>query len=182
MRKPRLTWLLPACLLMAVPGAWAQTITYTYDAAGRVTSAVTTGGHTVTYVYDANGNRTQKVISGGTGGPNAGPTAVADTQSWPVIVGGGYPGFPTSRNVFVLANDTDPDGDALTITAVTTPTNTAVAVIRTNGLGHCVEVTNIKTTGTTFNYTISDGHSHTATATVTLNPTREDYCPPEEFC
>lgn len=55
-------------LLLVVLGASAAdaangSVTYTYDALGRVTTASYDTGVLVIYSYDANGNRTQQVIN-----------------------------------------------------------------------------------------------------------------------
>ncbi len=66
----------------------------------------------------------------------------------------------------VLANDSDPDGDALTIVAVTQPPFGAVAI---NTGGKSLRYTKpFVFNQTTFTYTISDGRGGTATATVLL--------------
>jgi outer membrane protein OmpA-like peptidoglycan-associated protein len=66
----------------------------------------------------------------------------------------------------VLANDSDPDGDSLTIVAVTQPLSGFVAI---NADGKSLRYTTaFSFNHTTFTYTISDGHGGTATATVTL--------------
>jgi Big-like domain-containing protein len=65
----------------------------------------------------------------------------------------------------VLANDSDPDGDPLTIISVTQPANGAATI--TNGEISYQPQRGF--TGTvTFQYTISDGRGGTATATVTV--------------
>jgi outer membrane protein OmpA-like peptidoglycan-associated protein len=90
---------------------------------------------------------------------NRGPVANADAATTP---------RDTAVTIPVLANDTDPDGDTLSITAVTTPANgTAVAS------GTSVRYTpRAGFTGTdTFSYTASDGRGGTATATVTVTVT-----------
>ncbi len=165
--------------------AHAQTVNYAYDSEGRLVSAATVGGLTTTYSYDANGNRTQKVIGtgGGTnpGGGNRAPTAVADSESWGVPISGG-PGFPVSRGVMVLANDSDPDGDPLTITGVTTPTNGATASITSIGATQYVLVGNIGMSGTSLSYTISDGRGGTASAAITLSPYGYHPCPVGQIC
>ena len=88
---------------------------------------------------------------------NRPPIAVNDTAQTPVS---------TAVTIDVLANDSDPDGDPLTIFATTAPTN-----------GGSVQIVNGQIlytpfrgfTGTdTFTYTISDGRGGTATATVTV--------------
>jgi YD repeat-containing protein len=43
--------------------AVAGTVTYTYDAQGRVVKAVYSDGYTITYTYDAAGNRTAYVVT-----------------------------------------------------------------------------------------------------------------------
>ena len=66
----------------------------------------------------------------------------------------------------VLANDSDPDGDALTIVAVTQPPFGTVAI---NAGGKSLRYTKpFVFNQTTFTYTISDGRGGTATATVLL--------------
>lgn len=71
----------------------------------------------------------------------------------------------TTVNIAVLANDLDPDGDPLTITAVTQPANGTV----TNGGTSVSYRPRNGFTGTdTFTYTISDGNGNAASATVTV--------------
>jgi hypothetical protein len=67
----------------------------------------------------------------------------------------------------VLANDSDPDGDTLTVTSATQGEHGASVV---NGDGTIAYTPAAGFTGTdTFTYTISDGRGGTATATVTLS-------------
>lgn len=68
--------------------------------------------------------------------------------------------------VDVLANDSDPDGDTLTVTGNTDPANGSVV---DNGDGTFTYTPNNGFTGDdTFTYTISDGNGGTDTATVTI--------------
>ena len=88
---------------------------------------------------------------------NAGPVAVNDTSR--VACG-------ASTTINVLANDTDANGDKLTITSVSTPAKgTAVIsggnIVYTPTAGACGSTD-------TFTYSISDGKGGTATATVTV--------------
>lgn len=71
-----------------------------------------------------------------------------------------------TSTITVLTNDSDPDGNALTVTAVTQPANGTVS-INANGSIQFTPRSNF--TGTTsFTYTISDGQGGSATATVTV--------------
>ncbi len=71
-----------------------------------------------------------------------------------------------SINIAVLANDTDPDGDALTATAPTTPSSGSVAAAAGN---RYLFTPATGFTGTaTFQYTALDGRGGSATATVTV--------------
>jgi len=47
----------------AATAALAGTVTYTYDAQGRVVKAVYSDGYTITYTYDGAGNRTAYVVT-----------------------------------------------------------------------------------------------------------------------
>lgn len=90
---------------------------------------------------------------------NSAPTAVTEA----VTVA---PSAATTINV--RANDTDPDGDTLTITTVSTPTK-GTAVISN---GNIVYTANANTTGSdSFYYTVVDGYggSSTVTDTITIN-------------
>ena len=90
---------------------------------------------------------------------NQPPTATADTATV---------AKNSSANVIdVLANDTDPEGNTLTVTAVSTPTS-GTAVVGTGG-AYVTYTPNTNFTGSdTFTYTISDGHGNTATGTVSV--------------
>jgi hypothetical protein len=74
----------------------------------------------------------------------------------------------TSVNIAVLANDSDPEGDALTVTTVTQPAD-GHGTVTINADGTLTYTQTVFANGTeTFTYTISDGHDNTATATVTV--------------
>ena len=97
-----------------------------------------------------------------------------DTATVTVAVGNGAPvaaddEASTGRNrpvdIAVLANDSDPDGDALTVTETTTPADGTVIV---NDDGTVTYTPDPGFSGTdTFDYTVSDGIA-TDTATVTV--------------
>ncbi len=104
-------------------------------------------------------------ISDGTGS-DVGAVAVTVTANQaPVAVNDNFSMIkpPNTKSLFPLVNDSDPDGDTLSITAVGAPsfgsvTFNATTIFFTPGA-----------TGTaTFTYTISDGHGGTAQATVTV--------------
>jgi hypothetical protein len=73
-------------------------------------------------------------------------------------------GVPVTINV--LANDSDPDGDTLTVTAATDPANGTAVVNADNTITYTPDA---GFTGTdTFDYTVDDGNGGTDTATVTV--------------
>jgi probable HAF family extracellular repeat protein len=104
--------------------------------------------------------------SGGGGGGTANRAPVAKSDSATLAAG------VNSITINVLANDSDPDGDPLTITSTTNGTRGTTGIITVKGLQ---QVTYMATgtrpkanTKDTFTYTISDGNKGTATATVTV--------------
>lgn len=77
----------------------------------------------------------------------------------------------------LLANDSDPDGDTLALSEYTQPAFGSLTLV--NGIFTYQVNTDIPDTQATdsFQYTISDGHENTATATVTINLTGESAAP-----
>ncbi len=147
--------------VLAFPIAYAGTTGatgYTYDELGRVRSVTYSNGSTVNYTYDPAGNRTQVVHFNN----NHNPIANADSVS------------TASGSAITLdprTNDSDPDGDALTITAVGSASHGSVAFT-----GASVTYTPVGgyNGSDSFTYTISDGRGGSASATVTVtvgNPT-----------
>ena len=138
--------------------AHADGVTYTYDALGRVTGAAYSSGGQVGYQYDAASNRTQQQFTSGSGG-NQNPVANPDN----LVTMGAMVAFDPR------VNDTDINGDALTITSAGTAAHGTTNANPTN-------VTYTPATGYTgsdsFQYGISDGHGGTALGTVyvTLYP------------
>lgn len=55
--------LLAGCVLFSV-AAHAASVTYVYDALGRLSKATYSNGTVITYSYDAAGNRTSVVVTG----------------------------------------------------------------------------------------------------------------------
>jgi hypothetical protein len=73
-----------------------------------------------------------------------------------------------SATINVLANDSDPDGDTLTVTSVTQPAS-GHGTVTINANGTLTYKQTVFVNGTeTFKYTITDGFGETATATVTV--------------
>uniref|UniRef100_UPI0026030D9D HYR domain-containing protein n=1 Tax=uncultured Christiangramia sp. TaxID=503836 RepID=UPI0026030D9D len=99
------------------------------------------------------------------GAENDAPVAVDDSAST---------SEDTPVQIDVLDNDSDPDGDELTITEVTQPGN-GTAVINTDGTVTYSPNENFNGTDT-FEYTISDGNGGTDTATVvvTITPVNDE--------
>ncbi|MGQ9351060.1 Ig-like domain-containing protein [Mycolicibacterium gilvum] len=93
---------------------------------------------------------------------NEKPTAVADIATT---------AEDTPAVIDVRANDTDPDGDALTVTAVGSPLHGTVVVL--DGKVNYTPTADYHGTDT-FTYTISDGElTDTATVTVTVTPVND---------
>ncbi len=98
---------------------------------------------------------------------NQPPTAVTDTATTP---------SGTAVDVSVLANDSDPENDPLTVTAVTPPLHGTAAIAPAG------KVTYMPAAGyigaDQFTYTVSDGRGGAATATVIMTVTQAANQPP----
>jgi hypothetical protein len=139
----------------------------------------TTDGQTVTYMPNANfvGNDTfSYVISDGQGGVATGSVSITVTGS------GSANRPPTAANdtatttagnavtIDVLANDADPDGDALTLTIDGPPSHGAATVSK----GKVIYTPQAGFTGTdSFTYIVSDGKGGTATGSVSVTVTSQ---------
>jgi large repetitive protein len=148
-------------------------LTVTAASAANGTVTINPDG-TVTYTPNANFNGTDTVtysISDGQGGTSTStvtitvnpindvPVAVNDSATTPE---------DAPVTIPVLGNDTDADGNPLTVTAATSPNGTVVI----NPDGTITFTPNPNFNGpTTITYTISDGQGGTATATVSVNVT-----------
>jgi len=129
------------------------TITYTPDA-----GFVGSDSFTYTVSDGRGGSDTATVSMTVTQAPNRKPTAVNDTTSTL---------RDTPVRINVLANDTDPDGDALSVSNVTDPPHGAAV---DNHDGTITYTPDAGYTGSdTFQYTIGDGHGGSDTATVTIS-------------
>ena len=128
-----------------------NTVTYTPDP-GFV------GTDTFTYTaFDGEWEDTATVTVTVEKRPNTAPVASADTATTP---------RNTAVIIPVLANDTDADGDALTLTGVTQPSSGTASA---NADGTVTYTPAINFNGTvSFTYSIADGHGGTATGGVTV--------------
>jgi YD repeat-containing protein len=78
MSMTRLAGLLFTLIALAVPTSLGSSVSYTYDGAGRVTTAIYDNGTCVAYAYDASSNRTSQTNT--IGAPPTTPTW--DTGTW----------------------------------------------------------------------------------------------------
>ena len=155
----------------------ALTIT-TVSAPGKGT-AVISGGK---IVYTANANTCggavdsfTYTISDGKGGSATATVAVTINNTAPPPPANNAPvavndvfvvGCRATAVLDVLANDSDKDGDPLTITSITQPSKATIS-IAANGKS-LLYMGNACFVNDSFTYTISDGKGGTSTATVTL--------------
>jgi YD repeat-containing protein len=151
-----------------VPAARADA-TYVYDALGRLSVVTYDDGKRVTYVYDPAGNRAIHYVENTVSPPtNQPPLAVAD--SLVVDQSTGY-----VRSFDPRTNDSDPNADALVVTA---RTNGALGTVAIGGAGTSLtySLTGVPpaagaSLADSFSYTISDGNGGTASATVNVTIT-----------
>jgi large repetitive protein len=116
------------------------------------------GTDIITYtISDGNGGTATATVSVIVGAQNDPPVAVNDAAST---------NEDTPVTVSVLANDSDVDGNPLTVTTASSPNGTVV--INADGTITFTPATNFNGLAT-ISYTISDGQGGTATATVTVD-------------
>lgn len=154
----RVSWLLGCALLLFAGTAAAENTTYTYDSLGRLASVTYVDGgvtYNITYSYDDAGNRTQVVNGGAVNGPPvAGDDSATTAMNTPLA------------NFNPLTNDSDPNGDPLTISA---KTDGAHGVVVINGGATLTYTPASGYVGSdAFTYTVSDGRGGFDTATVTM--------------
>lgn len=154
------TLILPAFAVMLTLASVAfsqQAVTYSYDQLGRIIAVTYADGKQIVYAYDAAGNRTQHVVSAST--INRPPVAVDDAKT-------ASEGVPYAFDP--RTNDSDPDGNPLTITNVS---NGQYGTASVGGGG--TSVTYTATAGRVgtdlITYSISDGtNSVSAAVTITI--------------
>lgn len=134
----------------------------------RYTAPATGGAKTFTYtISDGAGGTASATVTVTVSAVNVPPVANDDFHS--ASVG-------TAQTIFVLGNDTDANGHVLTVTAVTTPTGGGVTIASS---GSRVIYTAPNSPGSfEFNYTVSDGHGGSDTATVYVEVSAGEGCVP----
>ncbi|WEX00469.1 retention module-containing protein [Pseudomonas nitroreducens] len=115
-----------------------------------------TGSFTYT-ISDGHGGTSTATVTVGVTAVNDAPTLLADTATTKE---------DTSVKIDVLANDTDVDGDKLTVSAASASNGSVV--INTDGTLSYTPKTNFSGNDT-ISYTVSDGHGGTATSTVAVS-------------
>ena len=125
------------------------------------------GADSFTYtVGDGQGGSATATVSVAVTGVNDAPAAVNDAATT---------AEDTAATIAVLANDTDADGDTLTVSAVSTPAH-GTAAINVDGTIAYTPAANYNGADT-FTYTMGDGHGGTATATVSVTVTSANDAP-----
>jgi CSLREA domain-containing protein len=136
-------------------------------------TAVNNGDGTVTYTPDANFNGTDAfsyTLSDGQGGSDtATVTVTVISQNDPpvAVTDAATTDEDTPVTISVLANDSDTEGQPLTITTVSDPAHGTAVRVNSNTKVRYTPDANFNGTDT-FTYTLSDGQGGTATATVTV--------------
>ncbi|HEX6829487.1 MAG TPA: Ig-like domain-containing protein [Burkholderiales bacterium] len=120
----------------------------------------------VTLVSSGGGRDTEPVTVVATAAANQAPVANPDTATT---------AEDTPVNIPVLANDTDADGNVLTVTGVSGATN-GTATVNADGTVRFAPALNFNGTGS-FNYAISDGNGGTASSSVTVTVTAVNDAP-----
>ena len=111
-------------------------------------------------VSDGNGGTATATVNVTVTAANDGPVAVSDTATT---------AEDTAATIAVLGNDTDLDGDTLSVTSVTVPAH-GTATVNPDGTIAYAPAANYYGADS-FSYTIGDGNGGTATATVTVTVT-----------
>ncbi len=162
--------------MLSAPASAQETVTYGYDALGRVGWVEFGTGNTTRYDYDPAGNRLEAQTTTATGG--FAPIAVVDQASTRVS---------QTIQIYVMTNDFSPEGRTLAITGVTSPDG-GTATIGGGG----AYVTYSAPAGPNaygdygFSYTITDSQGKTDSTGVSIRVLRgEGYCelfPDDEWC
>jgi len=138
-------------LIVTAAAAQSGTVTYTYDALGRVVDAAYPDGTCLAYSYDAAGNRTQYTSS----------TVVGVVA--PAVNITAYEALATTFDPRVG----NPTCSALTVSAVGTPSH-GTATIASGGVGIVYTPTAGYTGTDSFTYQVSSGGTSSPNGTVTV--------------
>lgn len=166
---------------LATSAAANETITYTYDAKGRLTqvshSGTVNNGVQTSYGHDRADNRSSVIAtSGGTPPPSPPPPSPPSpppppsppTNSPPVTKpdSGGLIAKCATKTVNVTANDTDPEGNyPLSVVGAIADGGLSVTVVSSTS----VEIESLGPSGTkTVTYTVRDSLGATATGIISL--------------
>jgi Big-like domain-containing protein/PKD domain-containing protein len=146
--------------------AGATTYAWQISGSGTITSATNT--QSITFSAGASGDITLTLTVTNAAGCSASNSVVVHTNQPPVAVDDtAFTVKTTAIDIDVLANDSDPNGDTLTITNVTQAQHGTVTIIN-NGTKVHYAPTQTMPAMDSFTYTISDGNGGTDTATVTV--------------
>lgn len=162
--------LLALCSSLA---AAQETVTYGYDALGRVAWVTYGNGQTIRYDYDPAGNRLAVVTA-------------TNSSGFPPIAMDDFEGARVSqtKQLYVMTNDLSPEGQAMTVTARTTPTGGSATIA--SGGTHITYVAPGTPGDYTFSYTVTDASSRTDTASVQVHVKMgQGYCnqfPDDPWC
>jgi len=116
-------------------------------------------------ITDNDGNNVTATVTVTVTDVNMAPAAVDDARTTPEN---------TAITIPVLGNDSDPDGDTISIVSSTTPSNGSVTV---SGNDIIYTPDNGYSGQDTFDYTITDGQGNNVTATVTITITDVNVAP-----
>jgi YD repeat-containing protein len=163
-------------LMVPLSGRATETVTYSYDAQGRLIQSVISGtvnnGQSSTTSFDAANNRTNYSVSVNGGTPPPPPPPPPSSNRPPVTVADSLLNIPKCafRDKNVTANDTDPEGNvplALLSVVNSNPSLGSPTVLNASTVRYQAEATGA-TGSDTVTYTVRDSLGATATGTLSV--------------
>jgi YD repeat-containing protein len=160
-----------------------ETVTYTYDAQGRMVQTATSGtvnnGQSTTTVYDAGNNRVNYCVNQACPSPPPPPSPPAPPSNLPPVANADS-GGPMSKCAFktivVTTNDTNPEGNyPLTVTSASA-LSAGISISNFGPTSITIESNENGTTGETAQYVVADSLGATGVGTVTVNVTSTNLC------
>jgi YD repeat-containing protein len=154
--------------------AASETVTFTYDALGRLVAVATAGGPNdglnVGTCYDRAGNRSAYTVATG-GAPPACPPPPPPAGNQPPVTASDSLSVPqcASASVNVLANDFDPEGHTPLVLLSVTQGNKGVATIVSSATIQFEA--GFATGGSALTYTVRDSLGATSTGTLNITVT-----------